>query len=348
MFDPPKTDTMDHSTRHQSLPAAESAGSRLAASAIDRALIIDADPVRGREMARVLQSVFGEVHRATHASQAPVEGWGIVVIGQDELTEENGVAAIARFEPYRASGRLLVSVGSSSDSDLATMFGLGALTNVHGWNPGFSSDDDLLVTVQKIRRSDLFGLEKYFPWSAVRKEMLLYRASERHAVIDGAGSFATKHGVQPSLADAFRLATDELVTNAIFNAPVDVDGRSLYGHLPRREEVVLPPNKPIEVVFCTHGRRVGISVKDPFGSLRLATVTSYIAKCLRAQEDQVDSKAGGAGLGLFYVFQSVSQFVINLSPGTATEMIGILDTSGRYKSFRQRRKSFNVFAAGGG
>jgi hypothetical protein len=103
------------------------------------------------------------------------------------------------------------------------------------------------------------------------------------------------------------------------------------------EEVVLK--------FCFDGTRLGASILDPFGSISQERIVSYIAKCFRKGSDQVDEKAGGAGLGLYYIFDALSSFVINIKPGTKTEMIGLIDITGSYKDFVSKGKSFNIFVS---
>jgi hypothetical protein len=55
--------------------------------------------------------------------------------------------------------------------------------------------------------------------------------------------------------------------------------------------------------------------------------------------------AGGAGIGLFRVFQSLSKFVVNVAPGRCTEVIALLDLRLNMKKFRQVPKSFHIFIA---
>ncbi|RYG65777.1 hypothetical protein EON77_18135 [bacterium] len=97
------------------------------------------------------------------------------------------------------------------------------------------------------------------------------------------------------------------------------------------------------MTLCCDGRRLGVAVRDPFGSLRADTVLDYLTRCFRRGPDQIDAKEGGAGLGLYFTFEALSHFVINVSPGRATEMIGLLDVSGTFKDFARRGKSFNMF-----
>ena len=88
---------------------------------------------------------------------------------------------------------------------------------------------------------------------------------------------------------------------------------------------------------------MAISVCDPFGSLTRERLLQYLSKCFRKGDDQVDTKAGGAGLGLYYVFECLSHFIVNIHPGKRTEMIGLIDVRKGYKEFSAMNKSFNVF-----
>jgi hypothetical protein len=107
--------------------------------------------------------------------------------------------------------------------------------------------------------------------------------------------------------------------------------------------VVLPPEEAATVKFTYDGRRLGVSVEDPFGSLEPARVLHYLAKCFRAGEDQIDTKEGGAGLGIYSVFDALSRFVINVEPERRTEMIGFIDITDTYREYAERGKSFNLF-----
>jgi hypothetical protein len=99
----------------------------------------------------------------------------------------------------------------------------------------------------------------------------------------------------------------------------------------------------ITITFCCDGQRLGVSVSDPFGSLRTEDVQGYLAKCFRRGDDQVDQKEGGAGLGIYYVFESLSHFVANIAPRRRTEIIGLIDLSSNFKDFSERSKSLNMF-----
>ena len=98
--------------------------------------------------------------------------------------------------------------------------------------------------------------------------------------------------------------------------------------------------------FGADGKRLGISVSDPFGSLDPQRVLDYLSKCLRRGEDQIDRKEGGAGLGLYMMFDFVTHLVVNIQRGSRTEFVGLADITSSFRDLVGRAKSFNLFVEG--
>ena len=86
-----------------------------------------------------------------------------------------------------------------------------------------------------------------------------------------------------------------------------------------------------------------MSIEDNFGRLERSTVLSYLRRCFIKGADQIDQKEGGAGLGLYYIFESLNHLIINVASNERTEMIGLMDISGSYREFAERPKSLNIF-----
>ena len=89
---------------------------------------------------------------------------------------------------------------------------------------------------------------------------------------------------------------DELVTNAIFNAPRDADGKAKYRKLHRSEELVLADDEAATLQFACDGDFIAVSTVDPFGSLDQDTVIDYLNRCLVKGPQQMSDDSGGAGL----------------------------------------------------
>lgn len=308
--------------------------------------------VRGKarlhtELPRVLRRSVG--HVAQLDSPRAIDGcssFALVAVHYDALTPEEQVDLLDGLARCSPRPTLLLLSEGCSQQDLAKLFGSHTLTNslvIHETGVDIS---DLLVTVQKIRRRDIFGLEKYFMWGVEPRCLRVRSSVEKNDTLGTITEYAESIGIPPRLRMAIRTVADELLTNAVYNAPVAADGAPRFASLPRTTSVTLDPGEEIEVRYCCDGRRFGLSITDPFGSLHPSQVQDYLAKGFRGGDGQVSEGSGGAGLGFFQVLDSLSHFVVDLDQGKRTEMIGLLDVSGGYRTLAGCGKSFNIFVQG--
>jgi hypothetical protein len=79
-------------------------------------------------------------------------------------------------------------------------------------------------------------------------------------------------------------------------------------------------------------------VRDSFGALKGDTIVKYLDKCLHADQ-QIDRKAGGAGLGLYIISNAATQFIVNIFPGVATEVLCTFDLT----AAKVQLKHFGIF-----
>jgi hypothetical protein len=267
----------------------------------------------------------------------------MVAVHYDALSSEERAFLIQDFT--RRTGRpvLLLLSERSAEQDFVKLFGAHVLTNMIVINERGVDISDLLVTVQKIRQADIFGLEKYFVWGIVPVCMDLVSSAQKARALDAVCGFAKDIGVPSRLRALICTMADEFITNAVYNAPTDLDGRPRHASTSRLETVELAQNERIRLCYCSDGRRFGISVTDPFGSLDPRRLQDYLARAYRREHDQVNETEGGAGLGFYEILDAASHLVVNIEPGRKTEMIGLIDVSGGFKNFTRAGKSFNIF-----
>jgi hypothetical protein len=295
-------------------------------------------------LAKLLRGSVGEV--AVSDSVAGIGDWSrhaMVVVHYDALSAAEQDELMASQRALARPPTLLLLSEHEAERDLAKLFGARILTNMLVLNETGFEISDLLVTVQKIRRGEIFGLEKYFAWGMEPRVIWVRSSVEKTAVLDAIADYLAGLSVPARLAGSIRAVADEFLANAIYNAPVDAAGLPRFASRPRTVPVFLDPAEAIEVRFCCDGRRFGISTTDPFGSLVPARMLDSLAKAYRRGEDQVSENSGGAGLGFYEILVSLSHFVVNIHPGVRTEMIGLVDVRGAYRTFASAGKSFNVF-----
>jgi len=191
------------------------------------------------------------------------------------------------------------------------------------------------------------GFAHYLDSNLWGHEFVVTCSEEREALIQAAQEFARETGCHSRVAERVALAADELLSNALYNAPVDPDGQRRFASTSRREEVKLSPGEEIRFRLATDGKRVAVAVEDPFGSLTPETVLHYLAKGLARGDNQIDTKPGGAGLGLYSLFHHVHHFVLHLEPGKRTEAIGLVEVTRSFKAFASQPRSVQILVSRG-
>ncbi len=204
-------------------------------------------------------------------------------------------------------------------------------------------DDEFISSATKALRGDVFGLQKYFPWGVTTFTMLVKNYQEKLKAIEIMMSYAQTAGVRGPVRDRIQLVADELLMNALYHAPVDVNGDELHANQTPKELAQLGNVSPIEVQYGCSGRYFGVSVRDGFGSLTKEKSLNYLMRATNV-DSQIESKQGGAGLGLISVLKSVSKLVFNLDPGYSSEVIGLFDMQVE-PGGRSGARSLHIFTA---
>ncbi|HZS36128.1 MAG TPA: PEGA domain-containing protein, partial [Polyangia bacterium] len=117
-------------------------------------------------------------------------------------------------------------------------------------------------------------------------------------------------------------------------------GKPLFADVPVRERVLMRADEKAVVQYGCDGERFAVSVRDAFGTLRKETILAYLDKCLHASgADQIDRKAGGAGLGLYLIANSATEVYFHVFEGAATEVLCSFDLT----AARSQLRVFGVF-----
>jgi CheY-like chemotaxis protein len=267
--------------------------------------------------------------------------FGLVVVDYDSM-HSDVLALLDRLSQQNPTPAVLVVTQSRDKHDIGALASHSALTNLIAKNTTFDPND-LIITVQKLINNDIFGLEKYLTWGVKVCDRDVTSSSQKNALLDEVQGFLSDLGCNNRIVDTAVSVADEFFTNAVYNAPVDATGHPKYASLSRTRRVDLETTETVKFRFACDGRTFGLSAEDKFGRLEKATVQSYLRKCMSRDPDQIDEKAGGAGLGFYQIFESLNAFVVNVSPYRRTELIGLMDVSGTYRTFADRPKSLHLF-----
>ncbi len=184
----------------------------------------------------------------------------------------------------------------------------------------------ILTTINKILNNDFFGLEKYLTWGVDVHEAKVYKSSERADQIQKMQEAFKKIGVRSSLLSRCGLVAEEMLMNAIYDAPVDSKGKALFNHLPRTELIELKPDQAALLRYACDGNMIAISVSDTFGGLQKKNIFEYLESCYQGQAGSLNQGKGGAGRGLHQIIETSSLTIFNVQNKIRTEVICLINT----------------------
>ena len=182
----------------------------------------------------------------------------------------------------------------------------------------------LSAMATRVLAGDIFGLEKHVPWGAQIHSYLVGDYQEKSLCIAQVSEFAETMSVRRKYRESIEQCLDEMLMNALYDAPVDEQGRQIFSEIPTKTRISLRVEQKVVVQYACDGKQFVIGVRDAFGTLERDTVLRYLHKCLHS-EQQIDRKTGGAGLGLYLITNSSTGVYFNVLPGVATEAVCTFD-----------------------
>ncbi|HTJ41985.1 MAG TPA: hypothetical protein VL463_07795 [Kofleriaceae bacterium] len=314
-----------------------------------RILFYDPDPRARRVAERALAATGSDVVSANDTDdlmqKIEANGWDLMMINYDPPLRDDPrwVDRLDKLESRWPKTKLVLHSTAPTEDYLPLMAHRKFLRNIIAKNDEPLEPDELIITAEKLLRQDLFGLQKYILWGVEPLKVKISDSREKPDYIQQVASYSQSLGCNERVVELVETIADELVTNAIYNAPRTQDGEPKYQKRSRRDPVVLEDAEAGELQFACDGDYIAVALIDPFGSLTQETVVTYLNRCLVKGPEQFSDASGGAGIGLYRVFQSLSKFVINIDPGKKTEVISLIDLRLSMKRFRQAAKSFHIF-----
>jgi hypothetical protein len=288
-----------------------------------------------RKAQRALQRLLG-------ATLCPVE----VVADADALVDAiaddaSAVAVVdaslahARLDVRQRIARAWIAVGGDVVDAAAT----DALL-VAGWqhviaHPAGVIAEELLATVQKLLRGDVFGLEKYMAWGAEVRGYTLEDCRDRDDAVATVARDVVAVGLPDRVGSLVSVIADELLANALYAAPIDGTGARFRAADPRDQARALTGRDVVTLRWATDARFLAVEVRDRWGTLDPTGVGARLATS--AKQTSAES-----GMGLPLAYACCNQLVVDSEPDVMTEVIALLDV--RYKPTELGRSaSFHGF-----
>jgi hypothetical protein len=179
---------------------------------------------------------------------------------------------------------------------------------------------------------DGFGVARYFPPDTPVKTLSISRSKHKGAVIDALQNSLTKQGIKGRLAASVAQAADELMLNAIFDAPVYASGNRVRWELPRDTDFEMLRHESVEVDLVSTEDYMAVCVRDHYGSLKKKTIVESLRKGM--ESDGPRGSAASAGLGLAGILNAGMSLLFAGQPKKSVEMSLFFPKAESYREFR--------------
>ncbi len=189
---------------------------------------------------------------------------------------------------------------------------------------GEEAERGTLVTAQKLLTGDIFGIEKYLPEGTPVNYFRLRDFQGRSTAIDTILQFAEERGIRRQVRSAIGSVCEELLMNALYDAPVDEAGNQIFAEVDphARVESMSPP--PVSIRYAATDSQFAVAVRHRFGRLAKDPNPAYI-KQFPTAGPTIDRQTVGAGLGLYLVANAAAGYIVNVAYGMATEVVCTFD-----------------------
>lgn len=202
------------------------------------------------------------------------------------------------------------------------------------------------LCAQLIRQHDRHGkkgFDQYFRGPVSRHKITLTRSEQKLEAVEIFRDFMISQGVLDRIAHVGADAADELMMNAIFDAPRDAQGRHYRRPVARDASFELVGREQVEAEVLISQQLIGIRVLDQFGSLDPEATLRCLGKNF-ADGYTVDLSEPGAGIGISKLIKSALSLAFNVNPGVSTESIALIGNSPNFRTLRQSFSFFSIQA----
>jgi hypothetical protein len=192
----------------------------------------------------------------------------------------------------------------------------------------------------KIVRASLleraFGLDHILDPGIKVQNVKITASNQKPDAVEAVRAYAVAAKFQARMSTLIANAVDELLLNAIYDAPVDSLGKPLYISVPRSTPRELKGDSEVEMSVGFDKKYVAVTITDHHGSVNKSKLLSHLSKAYATEEYKVKATVAGAGIGLSNVFRSGGSFLFACEAGTKTEVTVFFKRVDSYRDFRDQ------------
>lgn len=181
-----------------------------------------------------------------------------------------------------------------------------------------------------------FGLQKLVKDKAKTQIIKLKLSTQKQDAIEAVKNYLLAAKFQSRMATVIANAVDELLMNAMYDAPVDPMGKPLLASTSRATKIELEGKHSVEMHVAFDGEYVAITAVDLFGSLDKVKLLTHISKTYTQEEYKVRTSVAGAGIGLATVSRSGGSLFFVSENRVRTEVTVFFKRTDNFRDFKDQ------------
>lgn len=187
-------------------------------------------------------------------------------------------------------------------------------------------------------------LEKYLGSNAKTQVIKITKSVQKRPIVESLKNYVLKIGFKPRVAAVIATATDELIMNAIFDAPTDALGKHIHAQTPRNAALELDEKNMVEVKIAFDTKTLGIGVTDLHGSVdKKKLLSQHLGRSYENKQYEMKTVVAGAGLGLAQVYRNCGGMIINCESGARTEVDLLFKKTASFRDFKDQFRFLSTF-----
>jgi hypothetical protein len=209
-------------------------------------------------------------------------------------------------------------------------------------------EQDLAISLRRAfsPHAGPLGAQPYLIQGFSTTEAIVQSSDDKEAALEAVMDLAAALDLSDEKKRRIEVATEELLLNAIYDAPRDAAGKTRYAGIDRRTPVSLGSAEQVKLRYGCDGRNFVVSVADRFGAIERGNIVRSVGKLLDPKGARPSPGVSGAGLGLMLTYTAASQLIAHAQPGRFTEMTAVMHVSGSNRTALARGSALHLYFDG--
>lgn len=176
----------------------------------------------------------------------------------------------------------------------------------------------------------------------VVQQVNLTNTNQKQEAVEAVRQYLISAKLPARVANLISNSVDEILMNAMFDAPTDQFGRPLYNSTARSNHRELKEDDQVVMRVGFDGFTFGISVSDSYGSIDRGKLLNHISASYREKDYTVRAGQAGAGLGVATIFNSGGSLIYHCETRKKTEATLLYRGFASYRDFKNQFKFFSA------